>query len=177
MGTCSESSHLSEQPISLILSLLSVGDSGYPLQPWLLTPVQEAGENSPESRYNSAHIRARNSIEKCFGVLKARFRCLLKHRTLHYDAVKAANIIYACMVFHNIIVENRPPEVELILADNNEPLEPVVRGVGGQCSWNILCENEELQINIIISFLDVDGGWLAEGRRIRTNLIRRDFVN
>lgn len=54
-----------------------LGDSGYPLQPWLLTAVLNAAENSPEARYNSTHASARNCIERCIGTLKGRFRCLL----------------------------------------------------------------------------------------------------
>ncbi|KAJ8914912.1 hypothetical protein NQ315_016066 [Exocentrus adspersus] len=57
-----------------------IGDSGYPLQPFLLTPIQNAPEGSPESRFNHAHIRARNCVERCIGLLKMRFTCLLRER-------------------------------------------------------------------------------------------------
>ncbi|KAK9708080.1 DDE superfamily endonuclease [Popillia japonica] len=52
-----------------------IGDSGYGLQPWLLTPIENANPDSPEGRYTAQHIAARNNIERCFGVLKQRFRC------------------------------------------------------------------------------------------------------
>ncbi|KAK4886065.1 hypothetical protein RN001_002336 [Aquatica leii] len=81
-----------------------IGDSGYPLQPFLLTPILNAEENSPEGRYNRSHIRARNCIERCFGVLKQRFRCLLKHRVLHYSPVRSANIVYTCATLHNMTI-------------------------------------------------------------------------
>lgn len=82
------------------------GDAGYPLQPWLMTPITDAEENTPESRYTAAHIAARNCIERCFGVLKQRFRCLLKHRTLHYSPVRAGKIIKACAVLHNMAIRH-----------------------------------------------------------------------
>ncbi|KAK4882434.1 hypothetical protein RN001_005753 [Aquatica leii] len=53
-----------------------IGDSGYPLQPYLLTPIGNAVEGTPEHRYNVSHIQARNCVERCIGVLKTRFRCI-----------------------------------------------------------------------------------------------------
>ncbi|KAI4466824.1 nucleotidase-related [Holotrichia oblita] len=82
-----------------------IGDSGYSLQPWLLTPITDAAENTPEGRYNRTHIAARNCIERCNGVLKQRFRCLLQHRVLHYDPIKAGKIILCCAVLHNMALQ------------------------------------------------------------------------
>lgn len=59
-----------------------LGDSGYPLEPWLMTPKSDP-TTAPECRYNSSHAKTRNVIERCFGVLKGRFRCLLGYRVLH----------------------------------------------------------------------------------------------
>lgn len=95
--------------ISFLYQLI-LGDSGYPLEPWLLTPIENADINTPEGQYTQAHIKARNCIERCFGVLKQRFRCLLKHRILHYDPVRAAKIIYSCVVLHNISCRDRVPQ-------------------------------------------------------------------
>jgi hypothetical protein len=60
-----------------------LGDGGYPLSPWLMSPILNPPAESPEARYNRKHILTRNTIEPCFGKLKQRFRCLLKHRVLH----------------------------------------------------------------------------------------------
>lgn len=83
-----------------------IGDSGYPLQPWLMTPIPDAPENTAEFRYTQKHVRARNVIERAFGVLKQRFRCLLKHRVMHYKPSVAGKIIYTCAVLHNICIEH-----------------------------------------------------------------------
>ncbi|KAJ8965083.1 hypothetical protein NQ317_016113 [Molorchus minor] len=82
-----------------------IGDSGYPLEPWLMTPVSNNDLTLPEQNYNTSHRSTRNVVERTIGVLKARFRCLLKHRVLHYSPTVAAKIIYSCAVLHNICLE------------------------------------------------------------------------
>lgn len=106
-----------------------LGDAGYPLQPWLMTPVLNAEENTPEGAYTRAHIRTRNVIERFNGCFKARFRCILKHRVLHYAPPKAAKIIYACAALHNICIERNIdlPDIEMDNADNiiPQPIENI----------------------------------------------------
>ncbi|CAG4992911.1 unnamed protein product [Colias eurytheme] len=60
-----------------------LGDSGYPQRPWPLNAIP----GSVEDTYTQRHVQARNCIERCFGLLKSRWRCLLRHRTLHYHPV------------------------------------------------------------------------------------------
>lgn len=80
-----------------------LGDSGYPLEPWLLTPVAHP-ENHGEQDYNRSHRSIRNIIERTNGVLKQRFRCIFKHRVLHYSPTRAAKIIYSCAILHNMCI-------------------------------------------------------------------------
>ncbi|XP_036340767.1 putative nuclease HARBI1 [Rhagoletis pomonella] len=61
-----------------------LGDSGFVLQPWLMTPISEAS-NAAEERYNIAHKNTRCIVERCIRVLKARFRCLSYERCLYYQ--------------------------------------------------------------------------------------------
>lgn len=79
-----------------------LGDSGYPLQPVLMTPYLNPVEGSAEARYNRSHIRARNCIERTIGVLKARFRCLLKERVARYAPEFVGNLVNTCCVLHNL---------------------------------------------------------------------------
>lgn len=58
-----------------------IGDSGFPLEPWLLVPYHNPDNGTKEFNYNDRIIRARNIIEKYFGVEKSRFRYLLRHRS------------------------------------------------------------------------------------------------
>lgn len=87
-----------------------------------MTPIIGAVEDSPEAAYNTNQMRCRSLIEQCNGLLKMRFRCLLKHRVLHYSPSIASKIIYTCAVLHNMcIIQNVP----LYLNDdlNNEDLD------------------------------------------------------
>ncbi len=80
-----------------------LGDSAYPIRPWLLTPLLNP-ENEAEENYNRAHAKTRNTIERCFGVLKNRFRCLhITGGPIRFrKPQKCCAVIAACCVLHNI---------------------------------------------------------------------------
>ncbi|XP_060603019.1 putative nuclease HARBI1 [Ruditapes philippinarum] len=50
-----------------------LGDSGYPLKKWLITPLLNVNTEQ-ERRFNEAHMATRCVIERSFALLKARFR-------------------------------------------------------------------------------------------------------
>ena len=50
-----------------------LGDSGYALRPYLITPVQNPGTPA-ENHFNYIHSKTRMVVERAFGVLKSRFR-------------------------------------------------------------------------------------------------------
>lgn len=83
-----------------------ISDSGYPLEPWILTPYRNSVENSRESYFNDQHSKGRCIVERTFGLLKARFRCLLAARELHYAPEKACQILNTCCALHNICIES-----------------------------------------------------------------------
>lgn len=85
-----------------------IGDNGYPLQPHLFTPIANP-QGLPEQAFNNAHARARNVIERCFGILQTRFRCLMKERVARYAPEYVASMIIFCAVLHNICVDNGIP--------------------------------------------------------------------
>nr|CAD7451684.1 unnamed protein product [Timema bartmani] len=113
----------------------------------------EINAGSPESLYNSTHSSTRNVIERCNGLLKGRFRCLLKHRVLHYSPEKASRIINACAVLLNMCIkENVPLYDEIPLNDQLE------------MDMNENQHPERL------------GNLLAGGRRVRDRLLRTRFT-
>ena len=86
-----------------------LGDSGYGLKKWLMTPFSNPS-TLPEKKYNSSQKRTRCLIECAFGVLKSRWR-ILDHTggRLCYTPAKAARITIACCVLHNICRRNGTP--------------------------------------------------------------------
>ncbi|XP_063238822.1 putative nuclease HARBI1 [Bacillus rossius redtenbacheri] len=89
-----------------------LGDNGYPQLPFLYTPVL-VPTTAAEIRYNLAHRRTRNIVERLFGVWKRRFACL--GQKLRTKLATSNKVILACAVLHNIAVQHEeplPPPVE-----------------------------------------------------------------
>lgn len=80
-----------------------LGDSGYGVQPWLMTPILNPTTDAEEI-YNIRHRKARHLVERCIGILKNRFRCISRQRILMYDPSTAGLIINSCVVLHNIMI-------------------------------------------------------------------------
>ncbi|XP_072143787.1 putative nuclease HARBI1 [Dermacentor andersoni] len=75
-------------------------------EPWLLTPLTgHPPMHTAEGRYNTAHAAMRSVVERCIGLLKSRFRSLQRYRALHYEPDRAANIVAACVVLHNLCLD------------------------------------------------------------------------
>lgn len=85
-----------------------------------MTPIMDAIEGSPEAEYNRKQTSCRALIERCNGLLKMRFRCLLKHRILHYTPATASKIICTCAALHNMCIAENVP---LHLDEDNEDLD------------------------------------------------------
>ncbi|KAK3907773.1 Putative nuclease [Frankliniella fusca] len=96
-------------------------DSGYFLAPWLHVPIPHAAPGSPEFDYTDLHCSACNCVERCIGVLKARWRCLCSERALTYRPTFAGKIINACCVLHNYCphrgLPNPRPYLEPVLIE------------------------------------------------------------
>lgn len=88
-----------------------LGDSGYPLEHFLLTPILSPLTRE-ECRYNDNHRKTRKVIEMSFGILKSRFRIL--HKTggvIGYQIEKCVQIIMCCFILHNFARKNKIAEV------------------------------------------------------------------
>ncbi|XP_033995593.1 putative nuclease HARBI1 [Trematomus bernacchii] len=122
---------------------LLLGDSGYPLKRWLMTPVI-AERTAQERRYNEKHTQTRNIVERCIGVLKRRFHCLHSEMRMHPERVCV--IIAATAVLHNICVKKRiplPMQGDLVLEADENPVAPagIREDIGGRLTRNHIINN------------------------------------
>lgn len=57
-----------------------IGDSGYTVSPTMIVPVRNPPRGSAAERFNNRLIVCRSVIERTIGILKLRWRCLMKER-------------------------------------------------------------------------------------------------
>ena len=116
-----------------------------------MTPFASV-ESAAQQNYNHSHTRTRTTIEKTFGILKSRFRCLHKSGgSLQYTPAKAAKITVACMLLHNRCI------------DRNIPMP------------DDLVEEENLMIDAIPQQGVTAGQMRLEGRARRNNIVQQYF--
>ena len=75
-----------------------IGDSAYPMLPWLMKPFNQP--NDEKRRYNYRMCRGRIVVEIAFGRLKACWRRLMKCNDMLVSNVP--NVIAAVCVLHNM---------------------------------------------------------------------------
>ncbi|GLJ06430.1 hypothetical protein SUGI_0039060 [Cryptomeria japonica] len=81
-----------------------IGDTGYPLLPWLITPYQ-GRENSPSKmRFNARHHATRMVAERALARFKATWR-IIDGVMWRPDKHKLPRIILVCCLLHNIIID------------------------------------------------------------------------
>ncbi|XP_031348100.1 putative nuclease HARBI1 [Photinus pyralis] len=111
-------------------SAIMLGDSGYGLKQYLLTPLLNP-ITRPQQLYNESHIRTRNCIERTNGVWKRRFPVLCYG--LRCEMETGLTIIVATAVLHNIAINMRddvppPPndinaeELDYLIAQGQIPV-------------------------------------------------------
>ena len=89
-----------------------IADSAFPLARTLLKPYAER-PNMPRRNtlFNYRLSRCRSSVERAFGSLKNRFRCL--HKKIEYSLDNTKLLIKAAIILHNIcIMENDGVDVD-----------------------------------------------------------------
>lgn len=118
---------------------LFLGDSGYQVKPYLLTPLLNPN-TAPQNLYNKSHIRTRNVVERLIGVWKRRFPVLAYGTRCKIDTTLA--IIVATSVLHNIAIHMNedmplPPdeinqdELDYLILQGDVPVPQVGPNLGG----------------------------------------------
>ena len=129
---------------------LLLGDGGYFLNTWLMKPYPMHLRLSPAQRnFNRKLSSCRSSVERAFGLLKSRWRCLLKR----LDSIKQniPEIIITCCVLHNLCQQNNDNYY-----DDDNILQEVLRQEGehrrkqGQIMRQVNEEREAENVRTVI---------------------------
>ncbi|CAH3128094.1 unnamed protein product [Pocillopora meandrina] len=81
---------------------LIIGDSAYPLLKWLVKPYPSRGHLTPDEReFNEKLSAARSVVERVFGMLKGRWRLLLKEVE---QQTRTLSKLFLLHVFHKTFV-------------------------------------------------------------------------
>ena len=151
-GSVHDSRILRVSPVPGIMrgsGALLLGDAGYPIKPWLMTPYKSA-TTQPQTRFNTMLSHERVSIERVIGQLKRRFPILKDRVRIKTDRVPI--LIACCAMLHNIskfLDDPVPDEDEATEEDNREdgveegdddalgPQDAVERAQGQQIRENL----------------------------------------
>jgi hypothetical protein len=89
-----------------------VEDSAYTLQDRLMVPFKNNGHLTQEQiNHNTAHSQSRIVVERCFGLLKGRFRKLKLVEAMRMELIPI--MIFCGCALHNVCILN---------ADNGEDI-------------------------------------------------------
>ena len=133
-----------------VSSLSSLGDSGYPLETSLMTPVAGQPANAAEARYNGSLKKTRVVVEQTIGIWKARFKCVdMKGGTLCCAPVKCGKIAAATLLLHNYCRKRNIPLLEEIVHDPGDH-DPVP--VGGEGRDAIIIAGQAKRRQIITQY-------------------------
>ncbi|KAK3910180.1 Putative nuclease [Frankliniella fusca] len=117
-----------------------------------MTPLANPQEpGTPGAAYNKLHSKCRNPVERCNGVLKARWRCMSNDLALPYRPEKCGQIINACVVLHNILTSKRlpPPAEDQPFQVQPEPDNLVEPGENDDLPVEVLQNADAVRDNLI----------------------------
>ncbi|KAJ1187176.1 hypothetical protein NDU88_003955 [Pleurodeles waltl] len=101
-----------------------LGDSAYEVRTYMMMPYLNPATPA-ERRYNSAHRATRNVVERTFGLLKSRLRCIHKSGgALQYSPDTTCRIVATCAILHNIATTRGIP-VEISEPDSDEDYDHI----------------------------------------------------
>ena len=110
-------------PTALPFSPYIVADRGYPLLSWCITPYKMEPMGMPitneETWFNRKHSSTRMSVERGFGILKARFKEIGGKSSLKLEFLPT--VVHTCCVLHNILLASKDRTLDQILAECSLP--------------------------------------------------------
>jgi hypothetical protein len=100
-----------------------VADRGYPLLSWCITPFKRGlmgvALTREEVWFNRKRSSTRMSVERGFGILKARFKEIGTKTSLKLDFIPI--VVHCCCVLHNILLASKDMTLDEILVDCQLP--------------------------------------------------------
>jgi len=114
-------STITRQVNSTDVPVFVIGDSAYPLLPWVMKPFTQPNVDTAQKRtYNYRICRGRIVVEIAFGRLKARWRRLIKRNDMVVR--KVPNVIAAACVLHNMCeIHGNTFDESWITTENDNP--------------------------------------------------------
>lgn len=116
-----------------------------------MTPLPHYPEGTRQFEYTKNICKARNVVERFFGVFKSVWRCLSYQRVLMYAPDKAGKIVNACATLHNMRIHYKLPVPE-------EDLDVELNG-------------QNMDANLEIPYIDQRGGPRAVAKRIQRQIL------
>uniref|UniRef100_A0A0K8VDA7 Putative nuclease HARBI1 n=2 Tax=Bactrocera latifrons TaxID=174628 RepID=A0A0K8VDA7_BACLA len=96
-----------------------LGDSAYPLESYLMVPYKNNSSLTPKQiKYNKILCSTRAHAEQAFAILKKKFH-ILRYIEVH-QAHLPKTITLACIILHNIIMENEEHEAGVISEEEED---------------------------------------------------------
>lgn len=123
-----------------------LGDAAYPLKKYLITPYRNYGNLTEEQKnFNYNFSACRVKIENAFGLLKTRFRQLIR---LDFNTVqRSCKFILACCTLHNLCIhfgdnfdEFMEKEVDIANIEHFEEINRHENRIEGEEKRNLLCQ-------------------------------------
>ncbi|XP_062553045.1 putative nuclease HARBI1 isoform X2 [Armigeres subalbatus] len=105
---------------------LLLGDEGYAIAPWIMTPYRNP-DSAIRENYNKIFCRERVVIERVFGQVKRRFPFL--QNTVRMATYRVPSMILACFVLHNVAKYLQDEDFDDV-EDNDEVNDIVSDGIG-----------------------------------------------
>ena len=81
-----------------------IGDAAYPMRPWFYFPFKGEKDGLPRAKahWNFIQLSTRMAVERAFGILKGRWRILLKGSDMPLQHVP--NVVTTCICLHNLCI-------------------------------------------------------------------------
>lgn len=97
-----------------------LGDGAYPASMWLLKPYPLRNDLTQEQKFNKKLSSSRYAAENAFGILKSRWRCLMKR--LDNNLENISGVVMTCVILHNICQSRKDEYI-----DDDHVLDGVIR--------------------------------------------------